>query len=146
MRRVKVNGAWNLLRLKMRPDTPQHYEYVTVEEVEGKTHDFINVNPWTQFYDLKDRKDIPLSYANNITMRNCNCECRTYFDVKSDRSQYVLSDFVFENLNIKAENNGFEENIIENVYVNAVNVEIQRPESQRNTFAYDVSKMGGEIL
>ena len=30
---------------------------------------FININPWTQFFDLKDRKDIPLSYADHVTMK-----------------------------------------------------------------------------
>ena len=33
----------------MRPDTPQHYEYISVEDMEGKIDSFININPWTQF-------------------------------------------------------------------------------------------------
>lgn len=42
----------------MRPDTPQHYEYISVEDINGKIDSFININPWTQFYDLKDREDV----------------------------------------------------------------------------------------
>lgn len=122
MRRVKVTNALNLLWLKMRPDTPQHYEYITVEDIEGKIEHFININPWTQFFDLKDRKDKPLSYADNITMRNCTCDCGTYFDVRPDTNQYILSDFTFENLNIKAKTNRFSEDAIENVSVNNVNI------------------------
>ncbi len=124
MRRIKVKDAMNLLWLKMRPDTPQHYEYISVEDVEGNIEHFIEIHPWTQFYDLKDRKDIPLSYANNITMRNCNCTCGMYFSVELDENQYILSDFVFENLNIKAKNNGFTEDMIKNMIVNNVNIEI----------------------
>ena len=124
LRRIKVLEGKNLLWLKMRPDTPQHYEYITVEDIEGKIKSFININPWTQFYDLKDRRDTPLSYADNIVMRNCICECETYFDVKADDSQYILSDFVFKNLHIKAEKNGFSENMIrrvsaEDVFINS---------------------------
>lgn len=75
VRRIKIFNAINLLWLKMRPDTPQHYEYITVEDIEGKIESFINIHPWAQFFDLKDRKDVPLSYADNITMRNCKCVC-----------------------------------------------------------------------
>ncbi len=124
VRRIKVGTGNNLLWLKMRPDTPQHYEYITVEDVEGKITNFININPWTQFFDLKGREDIPLSYAEHITMKNCRCECTTYFDVKKDENQYRLSDFVFENLEIKAENDGFTRDAIENVSVNNVSVSV----------------------
>ena len=122
VRRIKVGTGNNLLWLKMRPDTPQHYEYITVEDVEGRITNFININPWTQFFDLKDREDIPLSYAEHITMRNCKCECNTYFNVKKDESQYRLADFVFENLEIKAENDGFDSSAIENILVENVNI------------------------
>ena len=122
VRRIKVTSGMHLLWLKMRPDTPQHYEYITVEEIEGKIQDFININPWTQFYDLKDRKDIPLSYADHIVIKNCNCDCDHYFNVKVDKEQYVLTDFTFENLNIRAKVNGFSEDMIQNVSVHNVNV------------------------
>lgn len=102
MRRLKVLAGNNLLWLKMRPDTPQHYEYITIEQIEGRVQNFININPWTQFYDLKDRKDVPLSYADHIVMRDCSCECGVYFNVKPDEKQYILSDFIFENLKLAA--------------------------------------------
>lgn len=122
VRRIKVNTGHNLLWLKMRPDTPQRYEYITIENVEGKITNFININPWTQFFDLKGREDIPLSYAEHITMKNCRCECTTYFNVKKDDEQYRLSEFEFENLEIKAENDGFMWDAIENVSVKNVRV------------------------
>lgn len=117
MRRIKVSGAHNLLWLKMRPDTPQRYEYITVEDVEGTVGDFIHIKPWTQFYDLKDREDIPLSYAEHITMQNCKCECKMFFDVKADDTQYILSDFKFRNLDINSEKDGFSADIIRGVTV-----------------------------
>ena len=120
VRRIKVTSGNNLLWLKMRPDTPQHYEYITVEDIEGRIKFFININPWTQFYDLKDRKDIPLSYADHITMRNCNCDCDVYFRVTPDESQYILSDFNFSNLNITAKENRFAEGIVRNMTVENV--------------------------
>lgn len=120
VRRIKVLTSANLLWLKMRPDTPQRYEYITVEGIEGKINNFININPWTQFYDLKDRKEIPLSYADHITMRDCSCECDIYFHVKADESQYILSNFTFENLQIKAKKNGFAEGAVREMMVRDV--------------------------
>jgi hypothetical protein len=120
MRRIKVNGAKNFLWLKMRPDTPQHYEYITIEDIQGKVDKFININPWTQFYDLKDRPEQPMSYADNIVIRNCNCECDSYFFVKKADEQYKLSKFTLENLNIQAKENGFTEDLIEDVNISEV--------------------------
>lgn len=45
-----------------------------------------------------------------------------FFDVKTDESQYILSDFAFENLQIKAKVNGFDENAIRNVKIKNVKV------------------------
>lgn len=117
MRRIKVHSANNLLWLKMRPDTPQKYEYITIEGVEGKINNFININPWTQFFDLKGRKDMPVSLAEHICMKDCTCECETFFHVKQDEKQYHLADFRLENLEIKANNVEFASDIIENVSV-----------------------------
>lgn len=125
MRRCEVDNTMCIFKLKMRPDTPQRYEYITVEDIKGQGWTLVEIQPWTQFYDLKDRKDRPLSYANNITIRNCECECDTYFFVKPDESQYILSDFVLENLEIRAKNNGFVEEAIRNISVKNVNVSLK---------------------
>ena len=123
MRRIKVSeNGYNLLWLKMRPDTPQRYEYITVEDITGNIQHFLNINPWTQYFDLGDRKDIPLSYADHITMRNCQCDCDIYFDVKPDNSQYILTNFTLENLNITAKKNGYTDGSIGNIKINNVSI------------------------
>lgn len=92
MRRIAIEDGYNLLWLKLRPDTPQVYENILVENVSGRVSSFININPWTQFYDLAERNDIPLSYVSHVTMRKCTCTCDMYYNVKEDESQYILSD------------------------------------------------------
>lgn len=123
LRRGRILEGQNLLWLKMRPDTPQHYEYITVEDMSGRVENFININPWTQFYDLKDRPDTPLSIADHVVMRDCSCLCDTYFQVKADTNQYRLSDFTFENLRIAAKENNFDTDSIQNVAVKNVVIE-----------------------
>ena len=126
MRRIKVSGAYNLLWLKMRPDTPQRYEFITVEDVEGNVGDFIHIKPWTQFYDLKDREDIPLSYAEHITMQNCKCKCKIFFDVEADDAQYILSDFKLSDLDIKSKKNGFCAEMIRGVSAENISISLDR--------------------
>ena len=103
VRRINVSAGNNLLWLKMRPDTPQLYEHILIEDIHGRIKNFITVRPWTQFYDLKGREDMPLSYAGNITMRRCECECERCFNIEPDDERYRLSDFTFESLKITAE-------------------------------------------
>ena len=113
LRRIHITNANRLLWLKMRPDTPQQYEYILVEDITGDANHFLYIKPWTQFFDLKDRKDIPVSYSNHVTMRNIDFKCDNFFSVeKSD--QYQLTNFTFENLNIKAKNGECDKEMIDN--------------------------------
>ncbi|MBQ8593982.1 MAG: exopolygalacturonase [Bacteroidaceae bacterium] len=123
LRRIQVDEAARLLWLKMRPDTPQRYEYITVEDITGTVGQFIYIQPWTQFYDLKDRKDPPMSYSDHITMRNCKMEVGTFFNVKRQDDQYKLSNFHFENLDIKVKKNAtFNQSYVEGFTVKDVNI------------------------
>lgn len=123
LRRIQVDEAARLLWLKMRPDTPQRYEYISVENITGNVGQFIYIQPWTQFYDLKDRKDPPMSYSDHITMRNCQMEVGTFFNVKSQDDQYKLSNFHFENLDIKVTKNAtFNQEYVDGFVVKNVNL------------------------
>lgn len=116
LRRCTVDGANRVLWLKMRPDTPQRYEYVTVENVTGNASSFLVVRPWTQFFKPEKRDDMPLSTCNNITLRNVEMKTKNFFDVgKSDK--YKLTDFTFENCTITDEKKAFDEKMIENCKV-----------------------------
>lgn len=128
VRRCRVEHAQRLLWLKMRPDTPQNYEYIQLEDITGSAINFLFAQPWTQFFDLKDRKDVPYPYSSHVTMRNIQLDCDVLFAVKKDETQYKLSDFLFENLKITARKSGeickdYIHNLqIRNVTVNGVHL------------------------
>lgn len=128
VRRCRVEHAQRLLWLKMRPDMPQNYEYIQLEDITGSAINFLFAQPWTQFFDLKDRKDVPYSYSSHVTMRNIQLDCDVLFAVKKDETQYKLSDFLFENLKITARKSGeickdYIHNLqIRNVTVNGVHL------------------------
>lgn len=95
LRRCKTTNADRVLWLKMRPDTPQHYEYITVEDITGYCGRFLFVHPWTQFYKPEQRDDMPLSRCNNIVMRNIQVETPVMLDVEPS-DKYKLTDFWLE--------------------------------------------------
>ena len=123
MRNCTTDSAGALLYLKMRPDTPQFYEYITVEDMHGTSAVVLQITPWTQYFDLRDRKDIPLSYAQNITLQDCTCTCKMYCNVQACEEQYKLSKFTFKNLTIKAKDCSFDERIYTDAVVENVQIE-----------------------
>jgi polygalacturonase len=129
MRNCHADNTNNVLWLKMRPDTPQHYEYVRVENFTGKCRSFLLVRPWTQFYEKQDRPDMPLSQCNDITFRNCQMDCGTFFNVTGS-DKYVLKNFTFEGMNMKdaAKEKAFTQRPIENLTLKNVVVNGERIE------------------
>ena len=95
LRNCQTDNADRVLWLKMRPDTPQHYEYVLVENITGHCDRFLFIHPWTQFFKPGDRKDMPLSRCNNVTLRNIKVDTKTMFDVKTS-DKYELIDFTMD--------------------------------------------------
>lgn len=93
-------NTYHLLNLKMRPDTPQTYEYIRVEDIKGAVKSLIYVKPWRQFFDLQSREVMPKSYASNITLRNIDVKCSNVFDINSPE-QYELSDFTIEDWKVE---------------------------------------------
>ena len=122
LRRCNVTDASRVLWLKMRPDTPQHYEYVTVEDIKGQCSSFLVVRPWTQFFKPEEREDMPLSTCNNIVMRNIDMDCVNFFDVGSS-DKYQLKDFTFENIMVRDQKKAFDPSLIDNCLVKNVKIE-----------------------
>ena len=124
VRRIEVDDIMQLIHFKLRPDTPQFYEYITVENVTGNIlGSFININPWTQFFDLKGRTDKPISRVENITVRDCKCSCGYFFNVSKDEKQYTMSRFNLQNLQIVTADKVSEFDVVDDVKTENVHVE-----------------------
>jgi len=121
MRNCHITNAMRVLWLKMRPDTPQKYEFVSVENIDGYAYSLIYVKPWKQFFDLKGRKDVPLSFCDNISLKNINLKCEVFFDV-SPGEYDKLSKFRFDNLNITAKNGSYDKKVVKDFSLTNVKV------------------------
>ena len=143
-RNSKTSNSNNVLWCKMRPDTPQIYENILLDNISGYSKALIYIYPWTQFFDLKGRIDKPINIVKNIKISNVNLKCDNYFKItKSD--QYILKDFEFNNLNIDCLISGFDNDIVKNIKLNNVNI-IEEYPNLKEKLEYVTNKLKNENI
>ena len=125
VRNCTVEQGQTLLQLKMRPDTPQHYEYIRIENVKGSCAAVVSCAPWTQFFDLKGREDIPRSYGEHIVFKDLDLECRSFANVRRVDEQYTLNDITFDGVKVQTGRPDWDRSAIDNLtvretYINGV--------------------------
>ncbi|MCH5346784.1 MAG: hypothetical protein J1E63_06715, partial [Muribaculaceae bacterium] len=103
--RLETNTA--LLRLKMRPDTYQIYENVTVENITGTCGTIIDMKPWKQFFDLEGSTEKPFGIVRNILIKDVDVSCRSLGTIAGNPDDQV-ENVKLENIKIKAETDTFE--------------------------------------
>ncbi|MES2921787.1 MAG: glycosyl hydrolase family 28 protein [Verrucomicrobiota bacterium] len=111
-----------VLRLKLRPDTPQHYENIHLRDitVEGEGAIF-KVLPWKQYFDLKGQSP-PKSVVRNITITNVKGSFGSFGEITGN-SQTEISGIVLKDVHVKLKSTKFEPRGVEglkfeNVVVN----------------------------
>jgi hypothetical protein len=102
VRNCKVNGPSRVLWLKHRPDTPQLYEYIRVENITGSADRLVFAKPWRQFFDLQGRETPPVSTSNHITFKDIDLTCKIFADIDVSETD-SLKNFTFENIQVTAE-------------------------------------------
>jgi alpha-L-rhamnosidase len=129
VRNCTVDGRTTVLTLKLRPDTPQHYENITIDRVVLKGGGrILNFAPWMQFFDLKGQP-APSRQVNNITLRNITGEYRTMGMIAGNVANEartattdVLRDITLENIDLKLADDKFLVSGVENLVVKNVTV------------------------
>ena len=106
LRNCKVNNTCALLRFKMRPETYQIYENITVSNVTGKCGSIFDMKPWKQFFDLEGSNEKPFGTVKNITIENVDVDCRSFGTIAGNPND-VVSNVLLKNINIKAEDAKF---------------------------------------
>jgi polygalacturonase len=101
MRNCKVDNNTPLLKLKMRPDTYQLFENITVENITGKCGTILEMAPWKQFFDLGGSPEKPFGTVRNITMSNIKVECQQ-FGILEGNPMDKVSGIVFKNIEATA--------------------------------------------
>ena len=121
VRRCVVNGKNPLVRLKLRPDTPQTYENLLYEDITFNGRgDVFNVKPWTQFLDLKGQEP-PASIVRNIVVRNLSGQFGGWGRFIGNSTDF-FSHVLVENVNLQLENESIVLGPIEDLKFKQVNI------------------------
>ena len=120
---IKVTGPNNLVRLKLRPDTPQHYEDihyrgVTLDNAGGN---ILQVRPWTQYFDLKGQPP-PNSIVRNVTLSNVKGTYGSFGMLQGNPGQTEIGDIKLENIDVRLKDEKLKAVDVKNLRIEKVTV------------------------
>jgi len=101
VRNCRITGKTNLVCLKLRPDTPQHYENITIDGVtlSGDQGRILDVAPWMQFFDLKGQPP-PVQTVDHLTIRNVHGTFGSFGRLRGNQGS-LLKNITLENFDVQ---------------------------------------------
>jgi len=93
-----------VLKLKLRPDTEQHYENITARNitVQNPNVQLVSIQGWTQFFDLQG-KPAPSQWVSNVTLANITGTLHDFGRVDGP-AKSTVDNLTFKNINIALTN------------------------------------------
>jgi len=101
VRNCRITGKTNLVCLKLRPDTPQDYEDITIDGIRlsGGAGRLLQVAPWRQFFNL-DGHAAPTQRISHLTIRNVTGAFRSFGTLRGNPGD-TLGDITLENVDVQ---------------------------------------------
>lgn len=96
----RVTGqVLNVAVLKLRPDTPQHYENIHLRNLtlDSPRGAIVSVQPWTQYVDLKGAPP-PKSIVRNLSLVGIKGRYGGFGKIAPNPGQTEISDIVFRDI------------------------------------------------
>ncbi len=125
VRRVNIQRCITLgptvLRLKLRPDTPQQYEDVTMSDITLKGSGVIfKVSPWTQYFDLKGQAP-PKSLVRNIKISNVRGTANSLGEI-TGHDQATIRDILVSDVDVQLQSTDFKVGKVQGLHFRNVKV------------------------
>jgi alpha-L-rhamnosidase len=102
MENCKLTGKEEncLIALKLRPDTEQDYENITVRNIaiDNPAAKLISLAPWKQYFDLQG-KPAPNQRVNRLTLRDINGTLKS-FGIVSRSDKGTVQNITFQNIEL----------------------------------------------
>jgi polygalacturonase len=110
-----------VLRLKLRPDTPQQYENITLEDITMENGGAIfKVSPWTQYFDLKGQEP-PTALVHNIKLSNIRGTGASFGEI-TGHAKATIRDILVKNVDVQFKNTDFKLGDVQNLRFKKVKV------------------------
>lgn len=95
-----------VLRLKLRPDTPQQYENIRMSDITMENGGAIfKVSPWTQYFDLKGQ-EAPKAIVRNVTISKIHGTGASFGEIRG-HSRTEIADIHIKNANLTLKSSDF---------------------------------------
>lgn len=118
----RVVGPINLVRLKLRPDTPQRYEGIHYRDITlDSTGRIFQVQPWTQYFDLKGQPP-PKSVVRDVTLSNIKGSYGSFGTLQGNPGQTEISDIRLEEIDVRLKDEKLNAVDVKNLRVGKVTV------------------------
>lgn len=121
MRNCLVENNCPILKFKMRGDTFQLFENISIDHITGTCGSVIDLNPWSQFFDLAGSGAKPFGVIKNIKFSNIKVRSSKFGEMQGNPLDQV-SAFSFKNVAVITPNpilkNKYKDVKFENVVVN----------------------------
>jgi alpha-L-rhamnosidase len=120
----RITGSVRIATVKLRPDTPQHYEDITFRNItsEAMAPEIIAMQPWSQFVNLQGEAP-PQSVVRNLNFIGIKGNYTAFGAIRPNPGQTEISDILFKDLDVvlkqgKLAATGVKDLKFENVIVN----------------------------
>jgi len=120
----RITGGVRIATIKLRPDTPQHYEDITFRNItsEATAPEIIAMQPWSQFVNLQGEAP-PQSVVRNINFIGIKGNYTAFGTLQPNPGQTEISEILFKDLDVvlkrdKLTTTGVKDLKFENVIVN----------------------------
>lgn len=118
----RVIGPINLVRLKLRGDTPQTYENIHYRNITlDSTGTIFQVKPWTQFFDLKGQLP-PKSAVRNVTLSGIKGRFGSFGTIEGNPAQTDISGITLENIAVQLTEEKLKADTVKNLKMENVTV------------------------
>ena len=130
MEQCRVTGDMVLLRLKLRPDTPQRYENIHLRDVvlDSSGGTVLSIEPWSQYKNLAGMAP-PRSIVRNVSLVGIRGRFGAFGAIRPNPGQTSIQDIRLRDVAIKLDKPRLEAApttglIFENVIVNGTKEEV----------------------
>jgi len=97
----KIIGNVRIATLKLRPDTPQHYEDITFRNItsEGPAGQIIAMQPWSQYFNLQGQAP-PHSIVRNVSFTGVKGQFSSFGVIRPNPGQTDISNILFKDFDV----------------------------------------------
>ena len=97
----RIIGNVRVATLKLRPDTPQHYEDITFRNItsEATAGPILSVQPWSQYFNLQGAAP-PQSVVHNLSLIGIKGHFAAFGTIKPNPGQTAISNVLLKDFDV----------------------------------------------